>query len=397
MKKSRITLTVLSLIIAHSVFSADYTSVIRQIAENNSEIKVIEAKASGDVSSLLPANNLPNPEIDYEQVFGKAGQKWGLSVSQSVEWPGVYSSRSRAIAAEAEALSFASTSRKLEILSEIKQTIIKIVYAKKKITLVTRQLELIDELSAKYKKSYEMGNSTILDINKLKIERLGYEHRLDDCRLELASLSADLKALNGDKNVDKIVEAISGYPSDTILPESEYYRLVAEYDPDSRVNALLSKTEDFRIDQLSKESLPNFRIGYKHTFELGDHFNGFSIGITLPFFSNRYKKAAAISRKEAYDVAANYAIEKSSAEIRKTMKEATDLKRQLEKYSPIINDSRNASTLRKALDGGQISLLTFIQELNYFVDAEGESLEIEYEYASTLAKLNRYSLLSNGL
>ena len=79
------------------------------------------------------------------------------------------------------------------------------------------------------------------------------------------------------------------------------------------------------------------------------------------------------------------------------MKEAIDLKRQLEKYSPIINDSQNAATLRKALDGGQISLLTFIQELNYFVEAEGQSLEIEYEYASALAKLNRYSLLSNGL
>ncbi|MBR5744249.1 MAG: TolC family protein [Muribaculaceae bacterium] len=397
MKTNRITATVLSLIIAISAFSSDYNYIVRQIAENNSELNALAAKASGDVRSLLPTNNLPDPEIDYDQVFGKAGQKWDLSVSQSMKWPGVYSSRSRAIAAEAEAISFASTSRKLEILLEIKQTIIKIAYAKKKIALVARQLELIDELSAKYQKSYEMGNSTILDINKLKIERLGYEHRLDDCRLELTSLSADLKALNGNNNVDKIVETIVDYPSDSILPEDEYYRLVAEYDPDSRVNSLLSKTEDMRIDQLSKEALPDFRIGYKHTFELGDHFNGFTIGMTLPFFSNRNKKAAAVSRKEAYDVAANYAIERSSAEIRKNMKEVIDLKRQLEKYSPIINDSQNAATLRKALDGGQISLLTFIQELNYFVEAEGQSLEIEYEYASALAKLNRYSLLSNGL
>ena len=49
--------------------------------------------------------------------------------------------------------------------------------------------------------------------------------------------------------------------------------------------------------------------------------------------------------------------------------------------------------LEKALSGGQISLLNYLLELRYFLEAQQTLLDLEFEYNSILAKLNKYSLL----
>ena len=47
----------------------------------------------------------------------------------------------------------------------------------------------------------------------------------------------------------------------------------------------------------------------------------------------------------------------------------------------------NAALLKKALAGGQINLITYIQETNYFLEARAELLDLEYRYAKALATL----------
>ena len=391
MRKNSIILILLSF--AFSLSANNFDATVRQIALNNTELKALSSTTEGTISSLRTENNLSDPEVDYSHVWGSAGAKWDLSVSQSLRWPGLYGSRAKTIGAESDALRQANESRRLEILLEIKLTLIKIVHVKKQMALLTRQLTSIEELNQKYQKSYSAGESTLLDINKLKIERIGYEHKYDDCRVALDNLESELKNLNGGNDVKGIIAEINNYPPDVILSEDAYKSAINENDPEAKYNSMMANVESLRLRQVAKESLPDLKIGYKHVYELCDHFNGLSVGITLPFFSARNKKIAATTRQNAYNITHDYIVDSRSVEILAERKEAISLKQQLDKYSPVINDGSNIATLRKALDGGQISLLTYIQEVNYFVEAENECIEIEYEYASALARLNRYSLL----
>ena len=48
--------------------------------------------------------------------------------------------------------------------------------------------------------------------------------------------------------------------------------------------------------------------------------------------------------------------------------------------------------LNKALAGGQISLLTYLQEVRYFVEARAVMLEMESEYNQVLVNLNKYKM-----
>ena len=52
-----------------------------------------------------------------------------------------------------------------------------------------------------------------------------------------------------------------------------------------------------------------------------------------------------------------------------------------------MENSDNAALLKKALAGGQINLITYIQETNYFLEARAELLDLEYRYAKALATL----------
>ena len=73
--------------------------------------------------------------------------------------------------------------------------------------------------------------------------------------------------------------------------------------------------------------------------------------------------------------------------------QAVYLRSQIYSYNSVLTDSSNIEMLEKALSGGQISLLNYLLELRYFLEAQQTLLDLEFEYNSILAKLNKYSLL----
>ena len=84
---------------------------------------------------------------------------------------------------------------------------------------------------------------------------------------------------------------------------------------------------------------------------------------------------------------------RSIARIKAEYAKAVSLKSQLVQYGDVIGDESNFTMLRKALDGGQMSLLDYLLELRYFLEAKTKYLEIEYSYHSVMASLLRYTLL----
>ena len=50
--------------------------------------------------------------------------------------------------------------------------------------------------------------------------------------------------------------------------------------------------------------------------------------------------------------------------------------------------------LQKALEGGQISLLDYLLELRYFLEAQQTLLDLEFEYNTLMTDLNKYQLLN---
>ena len=75
------------------------------------------------------------------------------------------------------------------------------------------------------------------------------------------------------------------------------------------------------------------------------------------------------------------------SEVRTAYESAAAAYRKIAPMREAVENSDNAALLKKALAGGQINLITYIQETNYFLEARAELLDLEYRYAKALATL----------
>lgn len=372
-----------------------FEEALHIVANNNLSLAATLAKIEGDKALMKSENNLPDTEIGYEQKWSNSGlgAKWGVSISQGFEWPGIYSERGEAIALSSQALDFLYKSEYLDKLVEIKLLLIDIVNTRKRISLLHQIDETMQQLKAKYAEGYAQGEVTILDINKIEIQQISIKRQYNSLIAQMAVLENQLLAENGGNDCSMIIESLTEYPEEILMSVDVYAELIENSDPLLHYNTLQleAKAKNYSVAKMGR--YPGFSIGYIHENELGEHFNGFSIGVSLPFFSQRHKTtmAEAIRQSATYDLNAIKTQRLTTMYAQRAT--AVTLYQEIEMYRPIFEDSNNLDLLRKALDGGQMSLLDYLQEVNFFLQARLDYMDVVYQYHQQLTHLNRNLLI----
>lgn len=381
--------------LALTTVAQDYETLLKTIVANNPDIAAMEASIESEVLSIKSDNNLPDTDVDFEHQWGpkEVGNKWSVGISQGFEWPGIYSERRKAAQSATDAMSFLKRSNYLDKLLEVKLLFIDIVNTRKNIAIMDEVLNHMTQLKEKYHNGYHQGEVTILDVNKIDIEHISVSRRCNELRTQLTILENSLAALNGGKDCSAIIASLNDYPQDMILSEDDYVEMIKQNDPMLGYNSFMTKSQASTAKVAKLKNLPGFSLGYLHVNELGTHFNGFKIGLSLPLFSNRNKVAASKALLRSLEN------EETSVEVAKLSAMYSDrakvltLHKEMNEYRPMFEDSNNIALLKKALDGGEISLLTYLQEVNYFLKAQREYMDVVYQYHYSLARLNRYELL----
>lgn len=382
---------------ASALSAQNYNELITSVVANNPEIAALEAAIESDLLSLKSENNLPETDVEFEHQWGQkdVGNKWSIGISQGFEWPGVYVARRQAAKSASEAMQYLNRSNYLDKLLEVKLLFIDIVNTRQNIKVMTEVCDHMAQLKSKYHDGYRQGEVSILDVNKIDIEHIAVSRRCNELANQMTVLENSLLAMNGGKDCSEILAKLNEYPQDMILSEDDYTRLIKQYDPQVNYNLLMTRSQTSVAKAARLKNLPGFSLGYMHVNELGEHFNGLKIGISLPLFSNRNKTKAAKAMLQSmeYDQA-NIEVSRLSTMYSDRAKALT-LLREVNDYKPVFEQSNNIALLKKALDGGEISLLTYLQEVNYFLQAQQEYMDVVYQYHYTLARLNKYSLLEN--
>ena len=381
------------IILGISVNANDFDNALFEIISNNPTLAASNAENEAEINELKSENNLPDPEIGYEHKWGKEGAKWGIDINQSFEWPGAYSARKKAINSTSEAFKYLNKSNYLNKLVEIKLLLIDIINIHKQISLVSQLESQIDSLTLKYQQGSKQGEVTILDLNKLKIEKIALTRQNKELKNQLNNLKSTLLVENGGNDISSILAHLNSYPDETILSTEKYEELFREYDPEIAQYSSISKAQEYNSKALNMSKFPSFSLGYKLENELGTYFNGFSVGISIPAFSKRHKKESIMAIQKVVSLQSNVLEIEKIAQINVLRTNAISLFQEMEEYRPTLEDTNNIKLLKKALDGGQINLITYIQEVNFFLKAQQNFIDLEYRYYQTLASLNKYTLL----
>ena len=197
--------------------------------------------------------------------------------------------------------------------------------------------------------------------------------------------------MNGNKRIEGVsLDALRDYPADELAAIEAYRSLYATNNPQAEYFTHIDNSTRSDVKVARMGWLPKLELGYQYTNELGDGFNGVTVGASIPLFSNKRKVAAAKAEAITNELNRNTYRNDVEAQLKADYAQAVALKSQLTQYFDIIADDNNFTVLRKALDGGQITLLNYLLELRYFLDAKNKYLDLEHSYHATLASLSRY-------
>lgn len=367
--------------------------LVERIIASSPQAKASESKLNAETAASITTNNLSDPEIEFEHQWGMKGigNKWGMSVSQGFDWPGTYPARAKAAKAMRKASQSSFESKIDELRLKVKLLLIDLCHANRDIALLDSVRTSLAELNDKYRLSYDNGESTILDVKKIEIELLGVTRQLNDAIIGRDAIAGELRGINPDTMSDEILST-TDYPAEgNILSEAEYAETLRLNDRQSRY---LNDMRELAIAEAKvrrNSNMPGFSVGYRYDYELGERFNGVSIGVTLPLFAGRNKVKAAIAEADTYETLSQSRDAQLNAEWASLRQQALRLNAECDQYHSILGKADTQRLLKMALDGGEISLLNYLQESAYFQQARRDYLATERELHTVLAKLNRYN------
>ncbi|NGY37607.1 hypothetical protein FQU23_008780 [Flavobacterium sp. XN-5] len=137
-------------------------------------------------------------------------------------------------------------------------------------------------------------------------------------------------------------------------------------------------------------ALPKMEIGCHYQGILGQTYSGIHIGILLLLWKSKntvkLQKAKLVYTDNAISDHAN----EHYYEMKQLYGQYKSLKGILEEYQKINGSMFSIQLLDKALAAGQISVLEYFVELNYYNNSYNSFLEIEKEYYVVVALLLNY-------
>ena len=363
---------------------------IDTIIGNNTRLKALRANAEADYQSdLYEAKRLNDPEVEFEHLWGPDdNKKWNIGVSQSFDWPGAYGKRIRTAESRRQAWTYRYAAEELSLRTSAKEAFAMGVYARRRLDLLQRVYENMDSLRNYITTGYRDGQLTILDVKKIQLELYGLRARIADVSQESMQAGAELAALNDGNALDADFGA---YPAEPMYDLSRYLEYASSANPNVTAAEATAKSARLEADAVAASRMPGFTVGYRHAFEEEQHFNGFAIGVSLPVYSRSRAVKAAKLRATASGFDAAEASASARSAVTAAYSVADKRRNALSELNDVTLDESYPRLLLMAYKGGQINVITYIQELNYYLSAREARLDAEYQLRLALITLNKYN------
>lgn len=368
--------------------------ILSCIEANNPQLKAGAQMVLSQKAEVSSQNSLADPTFELEHLWGaqNAGdRKYDITVLQSFDFPSLYVQRNRVGNLKRSLYDGQQTLLRQQVLLQAKELCLRIVYLNRCIELSDKRLAAADELARLYRGKLESGDAAILDVNKIEIEQLNVTTANARLRNELSTCLAQLRALNGGESLDVELSTLT-YP-EAVLPASfdELKTQALQADPELQLLRQESLIADKSVALNRSGWLPKFELGYRHAYELGERFNGFAVGVSIPLFANRKKVKMAKAQALAGTFAVNNREQQALAELQSAYDEAVTLKQNHVRYD-LLTRQNNLGLLQKALAAGKISMVEYLVDATQLYEAFDNRLSLEYEYQLRLARLYKFEL-----
>lgn len=178
--KKNMMLAGLCMAVATTASAVDLDSLSLAIAMRQPAIAASLAETEAEIESEKAENVLEGPEAEFEYKFGPEGNnRWGVSVGQGFDWPGLYHARSRAAGYRRSALRQLHINTLNDKALEVKTAILRYAAAAAVERLYAEAADNFSRLAGIYGKALQRGETTILEVRKIEMQSFDVRLRLD--------------------------------------------------------------------------------------------------------------------------------------------------------------------------------------------------------------------------
>lgn len=367
-----------------------------QILSNNKALQASKNKMEADILNLRSENNLSDPEVEMSYIFTKPERTMELSVTESVDWPGLYSARKKYIGHQITAFQYMYMEEYLGLSLQVRNLLNDLIDTNKRIALTKKILAEEEKLLELYEKNLDNSSFTIIEVNKLKLEIFENKTQFKALVVKKNSIKQDLKALNDGNELQGFGLDETSYEDFKLQGVDSYISDYLDYSPEQKIaeQQKLSGKQGVSVAKLS--GLPGFTFGYSYKNEGGEKGHGFVLGMSIPIFSNRHKRNSAKAEFIANSLSEQNAGLMAEANIRSVYNAILSQQEQAEEYASIVENPEYYSILRKSLDCGQITLRDYIIELRDLALATEKLYDMEYDCQNKFAELSKYEVLKDA-
>jgi len=386
--------TVFTVLFALSIYaqSEGISSVLQEIESNNTELIALKSRIESDQATLESGNNLRDPQLGtYYLPFGNNDANYfEIEVSQTFDFPSVYSARGDVITARQQELSHSYRLRRQEILLEAKKLCLDLIHLNKLGEVINLRVQQAQIVYEQVETLFDREQVGILEMNKAKVVWLQEQFKEKQIVIRKRNVRLLLDQLNGGNPVDLDQREFS---STLALPTFDTL-LDATLSLDPEIQILNFRQEvafmEYRLSK--KQKLPDLTAGFNYQGVRETNHAGIYAGITIPLWSNRHKEEAAMKRHIFTQVNQEYYISRVEAETLRRVEEYSALLENFAEYRQTLSGLNSDELLFRSYELGEITYTMYYNEQTFFREAFDRMLEMELTLHKQKAELLKYQL-----
>jgi outer membrane protein TolC len=393
MKKS-ILLNLFSLLAFVTVNAqSSFEIIMKEIEQNNKTLQANIQKKEAQNLQFKSEMPLYNPNIEYDYLFGyplTAGNQTDVLVNQTFDFPTVYGKRKQLANEQITQSSYNYDAARQEVLYEAQTTCIELVYRNKLHQQFQQRKTFTENLLSNFDKKLETGDGNILDVNKARLQLIEINKEFQLNLSEINQLNQQLTALNGGIEISF---------SETIYPEmdpipffEDLYDEIKTEDPTLKFIELETVTAKKQLELSKALALPKMEAGYRYQGILGQTFNGFHIGTSIPLWENKYKVRQSEAAVMFSDLRVREYQNEKFYNAKQLFEKYEKLSQTYEDYKKALSSINTVEYLDKALEVGHISTIVYFMESNYYYMAYNNFLLTEKDYHAVKAEILKFRL-----
>jgi outer membrane protein, heavy metal efflux system len=353
----------------------------------NSARKIMEASV---ISSQVGINP-DDPSISYGYMPGSTegiGIKQTYGISQSLEFPTVYFIKKKMAEGAAAGAEFEYLLERQKVLKEALLIYNEYISLLKKKKEYFNRYKQAESLLHSFTRKFEIGEASILELNKSKIQYLNSKTVWQMIVREIESAEKKLQLINGNSLYPVIDSTFIAFPvmdPDTLKVQIQQLNPELLYLNQQVVQA------EMNIRLIRHQSLPELMLSYEGESVPEGTYRGVRTGISIPLWKNRNRGSLAQAETEYAKIKYEERKAQLFNDVERLHQQMVEYRKVLSEYDESLAESENIRFLNKALEMGQLSIIDYFTELTFYYDTIDRYMELEAKYYEINAIL--YSFL----